>query len=295
MPAGAYQFPLGTFSCIALSDGALNYDLHSFFANVDREEVATVLRRDGLPDDRIMTPYTCLFVDTGEHRVLIDTGAGNLGEAVSKMFPDIDHSTTITGLLHRNLRDARIDPATIDTIIITHAHPDHVGGTLDESGSLLYPGARYAVSRAEWEFWFSDEAAERAPAPFVATARRNLEAMQGNLTLVDDGDVIVPGIRVMSTPGHTPGHIALEISSGEHSLLHVSDVVLHPLHLEHPDWLPVFDMLPAEAETSKRRTFDRATEQGVLVFGHHFPPFPNLGHVRKEGDGWRWEPVDPVA
>lgn len=211
------------------------------------------------------------------------------------MFPDIDHSTTITGLLHRNLQDAGIDPSTIETAIITHAHPDHVGGTLDGRGSLIYANARYIVPRVEWEFWFSEKASERAPAPFVATARRNLEAMRGNLTLVDDGDEIVPGIRVIRTPGHTPGHIALEVTSGEETLLHISDVVLHPLHLVHLDWLPVFDMLPAEAETSKRRTFDRAAEHGVLVFGHHFPPFPNLGHVRKEGDGWRWEPLGLVA
>ena len=95
-----------------------------------------------------MTPYTCLFIDTGEHRVMVDTGAGDLGAHAADVFPGLDQSTSVTGLLPENLRAAGIRPLEIDTVIITHAHPDHVGGTLDETGELVFPTP--TISSRKW-------------------------------------------------------------------------------------------------------------------------------------------------
>jgi glyoxylase-like metal-dependent hydrolase (beta-lactamase superfamily II) len=289
---GSFRFEIGEFECVAVSDGALNYPPQSFFSNVPLERVEEALCERNLPTAQIMTPYTCLFIDTGEHRVMVDTGAGELGAHAADVFPGLDHSTSVTGLLPENLRSAGIGPLEIDTVIITHAHPDHVGGTLDATGDLVFSNANYFISEVEWDFWSSDAATTKAPAVMVDTARRNLDPLKERLTFIEDSSEVVPGVRVIATFGHTPGHIALSVASGGEQLLHVSDAVLYPLHLEHPEWTPVFDMLPEQASASKRRIFNLAAEADALVFAHHFPPFPNLGYVRKQEQGWSWQPID---
>nr|HMN31348.1 MBL fold metallo-hydrolase [Caldilineaceae bacterium] len=253
-------------------------------------DVEAALRQHGQRSDQIAAPYTCLFVDTGEHRVLIDLGAGNLGAHAEQIFPGLDHATSHTGTLVQNLQAAGVSPDEVDTVIITHAHPDHVGGALDEEGKLIFADARYFIGATEWEYWMSEAAANSA-IPMSALVRRNLAPLRERIRLIGDGYEIVPGIRAIDTPGHTAGHLALSILSGGEQLLHISDVVLFPLHLEHPEWLPVFDFSPEQAAASKQAIFDRAAKEHALVFAHHFPPFPNLGHVAKQTVGWQWQPV----
>lgn len=291
METNSYRFRVGAFTCYALRDGLYHYPPELFFANVPGDELEGALRQRGLPTDRIASPYTILLVDTGERRVLVDTGAGNVGASAVMAYPNTDQSDTETGFLLENVRRAGYEPGDIDTVIITHAHPDHVGGTLDDIGRLTFPNAQYFIARPEWEFWLSDRATQASPA-MVTIARRNLQALRARLTLIQEGTEIAPGIRAVGAYGHTPGHLAVAVSSAGEELFHIADTVLHPLHLAHPQWQPALDLAPQEALASKLRILNWVTNTQALVFAHHFAPFPALGRVQKQESGWVWEPVE---
>ena len=289
-----YRFKVGKFSCVAISDGGLNYPTDIFFKGKSSEEVEAILRDHNLPTTHIHTPYTLLYVDTGSHKVLIDTGMGQYGAVADELFPEIDNSTTRCGILLENMQAAEVSPDDIDTVIITHAHPDHIGGNLKAEGQLNFPKAQYLIWQEEWDFWFSDErlAALQVHTPMIQIARANLEALENCVTLLDSEGEIVPGISAIATPGHTPGHISVSIISDGQQLLNLSDAVIHPLHLEYPAALLAFDMLPEQTLASKRMICDRAAAEKALVFAHHLPPFPNLGHIVKKDEGWRWQPIE---
>lgn len=281
MSTETYRFKLGSFECVCISDGSHDYPPHSFFANVPKERIEQILRQRNLPTDHITTPYVYLLANTGANQVLVDMGAGSL--------------LPTTGRMLQNMKAAGVEPADIDTVIITHAHPDHVGGTLDEEGKPIYANARYFIFKREWDFWFSETASAKAPELHVALARKNLEPIRDQVHLLDQESEIVPGIRAIAAPGHTPGHMVVSVSAGDEQLLYFSDTVLHPLHLEYPDWTPIYDILPEEAAASKRRIFDWAAEEKVLLLGMHFHPFPSLGYVVKKEKGWQWQPIQATG
>lgn len=275
-----YRFELGDFECVCISDGGHNYPPQNFFTNVSKEQVEELLRQQNLPTDHVWTPYTYLYVNTGEHRVLVDMGAGNL-------FPT-------TGKLLQNMQAAGIDPASFDSVFITHAHPDHIGGTLDEEGNPVYVNAHYFIWKDEWKFWFSEAVSGKVPEEFITLARKNLEPIQDRMNLIEDESDVLPGIHMIAAPGHTPGHAVVSFSSDSEELLYIGDTVLYPLHLEHLDWLSMYDILPEKADPSKHKIFDYAAEKHTWVIGQHFPPFPSLGHIAKKDDGWQWQPLKTV-
>jgi glyoxylase-like metal-dependent hydrolase (beta-lactamase superfamily II) len=216
--------------------------------------------------------------------VLVDTGADGLAPS--------------TGKLVQNLKAVGIAPEHIDTVILTHGHPDHIGGNTNSEGKLTFPDARYVMWKGEWDFWTSGQAEtkldEHVRERQLKFARKNLPPIQGRLKLVDRETEITPGIRALAAPGHTPGQMALAISSRGKQLLCVSDVVLHLIHLEQPEWCAGTDFSPQQVVATRRRLLKRATTQNALVLAFHFP-FPGLGHVMRKGEAWQWQPISTMS
>jgi glyoxylase-like metal-dependent hydrolase (beta-lactamase superfamily II) len=282
MKVDTYRFKIGAFDCLAVSDGTFAYPAGLFFADARKEDYEEELRERQLPLDQISTPYVCLYLDTGEHRVLVDTGAGKLAPT--------------TGRLLQNLRSEGIDPGTIDTVILTHAHADHVGGNLDPNGHLTFPNARYVMSRVEWDFWTSKptlsslNCGDHLKHLLLQYAADMLPPIQRRLDLLDGESEVVPGIRTIAAPGHTPGHVALEISSQGETFIDAVDTILHPITIERIDWYSAVDADPEKTIASRRSLLKRAAESGATVLSFHFP-FPGLGRVIRNESGFTWKPI----
>jgi len=288
--SGVYRFKIGTFECMAVSDGTHRYAPPIFpppdtflFANAPRERLEQVLRGHNLQPQQWVewiSPYICVMVNIGKHLVLVDTGADGLG-------PD-------TGRLLQNLQAVGIVPEDIDTVIMTHGHPDHIGGNTNAEGVPAFPNARYVMWQDEWDFWTSGEAErkldEHVKEVLMEFARKNLPPIRDRLDLIAQETDIVSGIRAIAAPGHTPGHMGLAISSGSDVLLCISDAVLHPIHVEQPEWCAVVDFAPEQVVSTRRRLLNRAAAEKTLVLAFHFP-FPGLGHVVQKGEGWQWQPI----
>jgi glyoxylase-like metal-dependent hydrolase (beta-lactamase superfamily II) len=280
------QFSVGDFQCIAIQDGTYSYPTNWAFANVPTEQ----LKDQKIPLDRLVLPYTCLVVKTGKDTVLIDTGAGvAVNEHLEK-----DAFEPASGHLLKHLSAEGITREEITTVILTHAHPDHIGGVLDNNGNAAFPNARYVISKTEWDFWTSNPILnnpafeDKIKEQLITAAQRNLFPLKGRIELLDGEKEIVAGVHGIPAPGHTPGHIAVSVSSINAELLHFADSAMDPKHLENPAWRNAFDLDHNGAATTKRRLSDRAAADNANVLAYHFP-FPSVGRVTKSGNAWKFE------
>ena len=282
MPEGSHRFQVGSVYCTVLSDGYYSYPAAWFFPNADPADLSRALASHHLPPDDVLSPYTCLLIETGRHTVLVDTGAGEYSRS--------------SGAIQARLEMAGIRPRDVDTVILTHAHPDHIGGAIDVCGRPAFPNARYVLAELEWEFWTAartDLSHLRVPESarefLPSMARRCLGALRHQIEPIDRETEIVPGVTAIPAPGHTPGHLAVLIASEGQQLLNLGDAAVHPLHLEQPSWQNGYDLAPESALATRRQLMDRAIADDMHLMAFHFP-FPSIGRVAVSNGGWQWTP-----
>lgn len=279
---GVYRFKLGSYELTALYDGVWHRPIDAgFVRNAPFAEVQEALSESFMPTNTLSIPFTMLAVNTGTKLILIDTGtAGQL--------------TPSAGTAGANFAVAGIDPRAVDTILISHFHPDHINGIKTKDGELVFPNAEINVPAPEWAFWMDDARMNAAPEPArpaFRNARRIFADIAGKVKRFDPGQELAPGIGSLAAAGHTPGHTAFSVASGSDSLLLLSDTTNHPaLFARHPDWQPVVDMDGALAVATRRRLLDRAAADRMLVQGYHFP-FPASGHIVRRGNAYEFVPA----
>ncbi len=285
---GAYRVEVGEATCTILVDGSFEYPhpAELLFATAPADERAAALREHGVDPGTWETttlPYLCLLVETDAGTVLVDTGAGDMGPA--------------TGELLEVLASIDVAPTDVDAVVLTHAHPDHVGG-LTAAGEPLFAAADHYITAAEHDFWLPepDLSGVGLPEEIVGMMREMAVANLGPIESADrwervDGERAVhPSVTLVPAPGHTPGHAAVAVESDGESLVHLVDTVIHPLHVTNPSWTAGFDFQPNRVPDTRRKLLERAAGADLAMVTHF--PTPGLGRVTRTGDGFDWEPAD---
>jgi glyoxylase-like metal-dependent hydrolase (beta-lactamase superfamily II) len=269
---------LGHFELTVVSDGARPIPLPPrFVLNVPNEEVLKVAEAAGMPKGEVVGPFNPMVVDTGRRRILIDSGYGSLSPTV--------------GRLPRSLAMAGIDPKSIDIVLISHMHGDHINGIKNPDDSLAFPNAEIKVPAVDWAFWMSDDNMAKAPEGYIrwsfGLARKIFGNLKNRVTRYDWGTEVAPGITAVETAGHTPGHTSFVIQSGPGKLFFQADVSNVPdLFVRNPEWQLAFDTDPGRAVATRRRIYDMAVAEKLQFCGYHFP-FPGFGFIEKAGSGYR--------
>lgn len=265
---------IGDIIVSTVSDGYLDGSM-AVIQNIPEAEAAQLLRDSFRPVPR-RTAVNCFLIQSDGRTALVDTGCGG-------------HMAATGGKLFEHLAAVGVAPGGIDTVLLTHMHPDHSNGLSDAEGKPFFPNAELVMHAAEHAFWHDDGAMAKAD---ETSRQRNFMAGRTQVapyrarTRLHEGGEVFPGVTAMPFPGHTPGHSGYMVASGGQSLLIWGDIIHVPeIQIPRPEVTMAFDIDPAQAAATRRRVFDMVATDGQAVAGMHMH-FPGFLHLVRRGEGY---------
>ena len=289
---GFRRFPLGDLEITIVSDGNLIMDpVQPFFApDIAPEKVKALLEESFRPTDHIELGINILVIKKPGKLIIVDTGMGiNAGEPGEKGITN--------GMMMQNLQTAGFAPGDFTDVVISHAHPDHIGGVTTKDGGLAFPNAKIHLSKTEFDFWTSDKPdfsksrlAPEMVQPIATATKATLKKLQSSLVFYAPGNRLLDCLWMEAAPGHTPGHSLTHIYSGKEEMVHIADLVHSDVLLfPHPEWGFFGDTDFKMGAETRRKVMGTLAASRTKVFAYHLS-WPGVGFIRKKGDGFEWVP-----
>lgn len=283
------RFSVGDLKCVALMDGHIDTPPWLLAPEVDPAELGPFLAAHGEDIAALKTPVTCLFVELPDgRRLLLDSGLGKVAGIGGQGAPT-------AGKLQDALAAAGIDPLSIGHTLVSHIHPDHIGGLFDSAGNPNFPNAQIHIPREDADFWSGerpDLSGTMMPPPVQAgaggTAKRFLGFATSRATFFNAGDDVIPGVRSFPLPGHTPGQVGFVIDGGSETLFFSADAAGHSaISVLKPEWRFAFDTNAPLAIETRRSMLAMLADKGWTTYTPHFP-WPGVGTFVRDGDAIAW-------
>lgn len=263
------SFKLGDFTVTTLLDGSRPVENPQpiFGGGASDAEFAATSAQNFIPTDVAQFFFTPTLVDTGQEKILFDTGLGQGG-------------------IQMALAEVGLTPQDIDVVVLTHMHPDHIGG-MTTAGAETFSKARYITGRQEFDFWGTEAEGNR----IGDLMAKKVTPFAEKLSFLEDGGSVASGISAVASFGHTPGHMGYMLDSGGQQLMLTADLANHYVwSFAHPDWEVKFDMDKEAATGARRQVLDMLASTRTPMIGYHMP-FPAAGYVETRGSGFRFVPV----
>jgi glyoxylase-like metal-dependent hydrolase (beta-lactamase superfamily II) len=277
--AGPYAFKQGAYDVTVVSDGTLNLNMAAVFPGAPIEEVKKLLG-PAVAGEEASVEINVLLLKSGSDVILIDTGAGG------GMAPT-------AGKLMESLKAAGTEASAVTKVIYTHAHPDHLWGSVGKDGALTFPNASFHMAENEHNFWAAPDLVSKMPKEMqgmVTGIQGQLTAIKDKLTFFKPGAEVVPGIMALDTAGHTPGHVSFEMAGGDGLILTGDCITAALVFFAHPEWKFGFDADQDMAIAARKKLLDMAATGKKKMLGYHWP-YPGLAMAEAKDGAFVYVPA----